>query len=150
LSEEEQKMTRLHITGFAVALLGSPLLATADDFDGSKPLLCASVDVIECAPGDGCQRVSAAAIDAPEFFRLDVGKKQIISSRGGADGRTSTIERSETVEGKLILQGAEEGREDVRDGLGWTLSIAQDSGRMVLTASGEDAAFVIFGNCLAF
>ena len=139
---------RLHITGLAVTLLGMPMLATADDFDGSKPLLCASVDVIECAPGDGCQRVSAAAIDAPEFFRLDVGKKQIVSSRGAADPRTSTIERSEMVEGKLMLQGAEDGLEGVRDGLGWTIAISLETGQAVLTGSGDGFGLVIFGACL--
>ena len=53
------------------------------------------------------------------------------------------------LDNKLILQGAEDGREGVRDGLGWTLSVAGDTGHMVLTASGEDVGFVIFGVCAA-
>jgi hypothetical protein len=47
----------------------------------------------------------------------------------------------------LLLQGAEEGREGVRDGLGWTMSVDIDRGDMVLTASGEGVAFVVFGVC---
>ena len=35
-------------------------------------------------------------------------------------GRKSSIESVKRVDGKLILQGAEEGRQDVRDGFGWT------------------------------
>ena len=50
-------------------------------------------------------------------------------------------------DGKLILQGAEDGVEGVRDGLGWTLAISEEIGRMVLTASGDNVGFVIFGAC---
>ncbi len=60
-------MTRLMITGFAGALMATPMLAAAEDFDSSKPLLCASVEVMQCAPGNGCEQVSADAIDAPSF-----------------------------------------------------------------------------------
>jgi hypothetical protein len=55
----------------------------------------------------------------------------------------------ERVEGKLILQGAEDGVENVRDGLGWTAAISEESGKFILSASGEEVAFVIFGACIA-
>ena len=54
---------------------------------------------------------------------------------------------ADIVDSKLILQGAEDGVEGVRDGIGWTLAIAQDTGKMVLTASGDAVAFTIFGAC---
>ncbi len=54
----------------------------------------------------------------------------------------------ELVDGKLILQGAEDGYQSVRDGLGWTITIAEDTGRVVMTASGDKVAFVVFGACL--
>ena len=140
-------MDRLKMQSVAAVIMVFPLLAGAGDFDGSKPLLCASVDVMECAPGNGCNTVSADAIDAPQFFRLDLANKQLTGKHSSGSENTSAIKRSETIEGKLIIQGAEQGREGVRDGLGWTMSIAQDSGKMVLTASGDAAAFVIFGAC---
>jgi hypothetical protein len=45
------------------------------------------------------------------------------------------------------MQGAEDGIEGVRDGLGWTLAIAEETGNMVLTGSGDEVAFVVFGAC---
>ena len=81
------------------------------------------------------------------FMRPDFSAKTLTSPGAGANGKSSAIERSETVDGKLILQGAEDGMEGVRDGLGWTIAISQDTGRMVVTASGEDVAFTIFGAC---
>jgi hypothetical protein len=47
--------------------------------------------------------------------------------------------------GKLILQGAEDGYEKMRDGLGWTLAISEASVQVVLTAAGEGVAFVVLG-----
>jgi len=53
----------------------------------------------------------------------------------------------ELIDGKLILQGAEDGVEGVRDGVGWTMAIAQETGKAVLTASGDQVGFVVFGAC---
>jgi len=61
--------------------------------------------------------------------------------------RSTHIERVERVDGKLILQGAEDGLEGVRDGLGWSMATSEDTGRFVLTGSGDQVGFVIFGAC---
>ena len=53
----------------------------------------------------------------------------------------------EILDSKLFLQGADDGVKGVRDGLAWSISIAQDSGRLVFSASGENEAFVIYGAC---
>jgi hypothetical protein len=124
-----------------------PFSLVAGTFDGSKPLICAPTDVHECVRGSDCIRRTVAEVDAPDFFRIDFKKKTLTSTRQATNQRTTKIERSETVDGKLILQGVEDGRKDIRDGLGWSLSIAEPSGRMVMTASGENEAFVIFGAC---
>ena len=66
------------------------------------------------------------------------------------EGRTPTaIEWIEWADGKLILQGAEDGVENVRDGLGWTVAISEETGKFVFTAPGEEGAFVVFGACIA-
>lgn len=123
--------------------------SSAASFDGSEPLVCASSTVIECLPTKGCSLVAADAVGAPPFMRLDFAGNTLTAT--GSDGavKSSAIERSETVDGKLMLQGAEDGIEGVRDGVGWTIAISQDTGRMVLTASGDDVAFTIFGACTA-
>ncbi len=53
----------------------------------------------------------------------------------------------ETLDKKLFLQGADDGIEGVRDGLAWSIAISEDTGRLVLSASGDNVAFVIFGAC---
>ena len=142
-------MNKLKLMG--LVLLGiwlAPYAAGAGDFDGSQPLLCAPTDIIECDAGGECYRVTAESINAPQFLRIDFKKKSIRATKASQDERTSMIERMERVDGKLIIQGAEDGIEGVRDGLGWTLAIAEETGKMVLTGSGDETAFVLFGGCI--
>ena len=124
------------------------LNASAGDFDGSRPLLCATTDLMECIPGGSCQRVTHDIINAPRFIKINFKDKTINVPEAGEKRPNTIIERMEHVDGKLILQGAEEGIEGVRDGLGWSLSISEDTGDMVLTGSGDDVGFVVFGSCI--
>ena len=121
--------------------------AAAGDFDGSKPLLCAVMDITECGQGGNCQKVMVEDVGIPHFFRINPKEKKISATPETEKKRSTTIKNMEHIDGKLILQGAEDGREGVRDGLGWSLAISEESGKMVLTASGDEVGFVVFGAC---
>jgi len=123
------------------------LSAFAGDFDGSRSLLCSTVDLVECLPGGNCQQVTHDSINAPKFLKINFKEKSISKPDVGEKRPNTMIERMERVDGKLILQGAEDGIEGVRDGLGWSMAISEDSGNMVLTGSGDQVGFVIFGAC---
>ncbi len=136
------------LTVYAAAVLVSamPYVASAG-IDGASKFICASVDVMECLPTKGCNRVAADDVDIPRFIKVDVKNKQIVTGSKG-DKRKTMIERVEKVDGKLMLQGAEDGRKGgEHDGVGWSMSVVEDSGDMVLTASGDGVAFVVFGAC---
>ena len=124
-----------------------PVQADAGEFDGSSPLLCALNEAMECSPGALCQRILPSEVGAPDFFLIDVAAKSVQGL--GGRGRASAIRGVTMIDEKLMLQGAEDGLEGVRDGLGWSAAITQDSGRFVLSASGEGVAFVVFGACAA-
>ena len=121
--------------------------AAAADFDGSQPLICAFIDIIECGSGGKCQPVSAEEVGIPQFIKINFKEKKISAPQASESKKSTTIKSSEHIDGKLILQGAEDGVENVRDGYGWSLAIAEDSGKMVLTASGDEVGFVVFGAC---
>ncbi len=114
--------------------------ARAASFDGSEPLLCASVEAYDCGAGGECFKGTAESINAPQFIRLDFEQKLARATRLGGEERTAKIESMTREEGKLILQG-------VQLGLGWSMVITQESGTMALTAAGNQAVFVIFGAC---
>jgi hypothetical protein len=51
--------------------------AFADDvFDGTKPLLCSSIEAIDCDPGVACERGIPEIMGAPQFLRIDFAKKR--------------------------------------------------------------------------
>jgi len=144
-------MNRLIVIMLAICCISfGPTLVIASDFDGSQPLLCTVNEVTECLAGEKCKEVSAEDINLPRFFWIDVGKKTIQSKKQGDDARKSQIDQVKHVDGKLILQGAEEGSGDFRDGFGWTIAIMEDTGQMVLTASGDLVGDVAFGVCTIY
>jgi len=129
-------------------LLGiSPLAAVGADFDGSKPLICAQTSAQECYGGEGCKSVSAEDTGVPQFLKVDVRKREITDPDSGDVTEINTVteidianDYEEVLSDLLILQGTEQG-------LGWSLSIARETGEMVLTAAGEAAGMIVFGDC---
>ena len=114
--------------------------ANAEGLDGSQPLICASMEAYDCGPGGDCYKGTAEDIDAPQFMWLDFEQRLARAKRANGEERTAKFESLTLDTGKLILQG-------VQGGMGWSMTIAQESGAMVLTAAGDQAAFVIFGAC---
>ena len=124
-----------------------PLYVFAGDFDGTKPLLSAVIKVFECSENGDCKQVAPENVGMPQFFIIDMTEKKIFPTKASGIRNISIIENVERVDGKLILQGAEDGQMDVRDGTGWTIAISEETGKMVMTASGDQVGFVAFGAC---
>ena len=124
-----------------------PFSAHAASIEGSQNLLCAPQLVIECGPDGKCEQAMAASVNLPNFFQIDFSAKELSAITESENKRTSRIKSLESIDGKLFLQGADDGIEGVRDGLAWSISISQDTGRLVMSASGENVAFVVFGAC---
>jgi hypothetical protein len=137
------------ILGFiaAICIFTLPLSVQAGSFDGSRNLLCAPQIAIECGPDGKCEQAMAASVNLPNFFRIDFSNKELSAISESENKRTSRIKSMEFLDGKLFLQGADDGVENVRDGLAWSMSISQDNGRLVISASGGNEAFVVFGVC---
>ena len=139
------------ITWVTILLVGALVAvstAGAGDFDGTRPLLVSVIRVIECTPDGACREVSPESVELPRFIKIDFTNKTIGPATSGDEAPATPIERQEIVDGKLILQGAEDGYEKVRDGLGWTMAISEETGQVVMTASGDEVAFVVFGAAL--
>jgi len=113
----------------------------AADFDGTKPLLCASLDILECADGRECEAVAADDVDAPQFISIDLKHDKLQLDRSGKPTHPELRNR-ENLDNRLVLQGV-----GMETGLGWTFSVDQDTGKFVLSASGDEVAFIIFGAC---
>ncbi len=142
-------MRNLKATALALGLSVGlwPLGAAAQDFDGSKALICSLAHVMQCEDGsDSCVRLRPNEVGAPDFLNLDFQAKTITTSNSAA---TSAMENVELIDGRLYVQGAEDGLESEIDGFGWTMAITQDGGQLVLSGAAEGMGFVFFGACMA-
>ncbi len=101
----------------------------------------------ECDAGAECREVSLDSIDAPNFVKLDFRKKQVVSVVGGEDSAPDAIDNVVDLANYLVVQGVQGG--DYNDTLGWSFTISHENGDLVASASGENAAFVIFGACMS-
>jgi hypothetical protein len=141
-------MLKIILTVLVLFICTAPLPVLAGDYDGSKPLICVLEDSMECTAGSGCQDVKQEDINLPHILKVNVENKGIRAVGEGERKRVTEIKNVEHIDGKLILQGAEDGFEHYQDGLGWTMSVMESNGDMVLTASGDRVAFVLFGECV--
>jgi len=117
--------------------LGSPSVEAAGKFDGSVPMLCAPTFVTECGAEGECRRGTPASVNLPEFLKVDVKAMKVFAEGTGRESPIRNVERSE---GHLILQGGQNAR-------AWSMTIAEESGRMSSTISTSHEGFVIFGAC---
>jgi hypothetical protein len=120
------------------ALLVAPVTTrAAGPFDGSVPLLCAAIDLMECSAGGECQRRTAEDINLPRFLNVDFKAQSLASAD---DNRTAPIQRVERMNGRLILQGGQEGR-------AWSLVIEEATGKLSAGVVDQEGAFAVFGAC---
>lgn len=117
----------------SLALLAGPALAA--DFDGSKPLLCATQSALDCSRGDDCAAGLPEDVGAPAFMRLDLAKKTVIGPN-----TTSEILLQDKSGKQLLLQGREAG-------FGWTIAVDKESGQLTVTLTNRSGAYVLYGAC---
>ena len=112
-----------------------PPAFAGDVFDGSKPLLCATIEALDCDPGTPCERGTPEVMGAPQFLRIDFAKNEIAGPE-----RTTKIRSMDKDDDQIVLQGYE-------IGLGWTLALDRTTGNMRITFARWDATFIVFGAC---
>ena len=132
-------MNKLALVPLAVASLSFALAAAASDFDGSKTLLCAPGEAVECAPRGDCQQRSPDEVGIPRFITVDFRAKRLSGNTGDGEQHTA-IQNVRSLDGKQILQGAEGGR-------GWSIVIDEQTGDMTASIADQSAGFLLFGAC---
>ncbi len=135
-------MNKLIAMSLALGSFVVPYPLMAADFDGSTPILCATIEAIECGPGDECLKGIAEDINAPQFFRIDFNEKKVKVTKPDGEVKSTELKGLERVDGMLVMQGIEGGR-------AWSVVISEETGKMTLTASGNHEGFVLFGTCTA-
>jgi hypothetical protein len=124
-----------------------PSLSSAGDFDGSKLVVGSVEKVIEINQFTVNDDVDPDIVGLPRRFFIDIEQKRVLPSKESMVRRISRIKNVEHIENKVFLQGVDEGVESVDDGLAWSIAISKKTGKVVLSASGDGKAYVVFGSC---
>jgi hypothetical protein len=124
------------------ALVGAFLAqsAWAADFDGTRPFICAPIEIVSCTPDDGCEKETADSINLPKFLTFDVAASKITGTRPDGEPLATAIDSVRHVEGQMAMQGIE-------GNIVWSVAIANESGDMSLAAMGNGTSYVAFGAC---
>ncbi len=135
-------MTRLRrtalvtvLTSASAALLFSATAAFGADFDGSKRLICATVDAHACDPGETCLRGLPDDIGVPRFMRIDFADKTIAGPK-----RTTQIRYLDNSADQILMQGTELG-------YAWTVVIDKTDGTLSMSLLNRDDTYTVFGYC---
>jgi hypothetical protein len=126
----------------------SAVAATPTPFDGKTNLTCTVQQLFECSSFAGCRSVAEDVAYPIRHLDIDVGKKTVTIEHIQTN-LTSAITNSAVVQDKLVLQGTDSGLKGEPGGGGWSMSINQTYGTMLLTTTGQDVAFVGMGACIA-
>ena len=124
----------------AIAALAAASAVAADSFDASKPLLCATIETVECGPQGDCKYGTADRLGFPQFLRVDAGTKRISATRPDGTDLNAVITSVTQLDDRLVMQGVE-------NSLGWAISISRATGRMAAAIAGDQIAFSVFGAC---
>ena len=115
----------------------APLPAPA--FDGSRNLVCAITEMQQCRSGEGCQAITPADANVPQFLRFDFKKKTISGRRPDGTLVNTPIAASTRLEDATTMQGVE-------GPYGWTVSLGI-GGDLGITIAGTSYSMVAFGAC---
>ena len=119
----------------AAAIFLNTHMVSAGEFDGSKKLICATTNAMDCVSGQECVKGRPGDIGAPKFLSIDFAQRTV-----QGPNRTTAIASMDKGEDQILLQGSELG-------FGWTIALDQESGDMTVTLVNRDGAFVLFGSC---
>ena len=124
-----------------------PVVSFAGDIDGAKALFGTVEKILEINRFKINDNVDPDTVSLPRKFVIDFDTRTIRPSKDSLIRKISKIRHIAHIENKLILQGVEEGVENVEDGLAWSMAISKKTGKAVLSASGDGVAYVVFGTC---
>jgi hypothetical protein len=118
-----------------IFLLLSNAAAAEERFDGTKTLLCASIEAIDCVSGQPCVKDLPEIIGAPQFMKVDFDRKEIAGPK-----RTTPIVNMKKDDAQILLQGTELN-------MGWVFVLDRITGKFSTTLAGGGGVFVFFGAC---
>ena len=122
------------------SIIGLSAPAAFAQLDSGQPILCVIMEAKSCEARSTCESGGAALVNLPDFVTIDVDAGKLAGKRPDGTDLMTPIERMETADEVLMLQGGE-------NGVGWSITLNMDNGRMIVSASTDEAGMLLFGAC---
>ncbi len=116
------------------------LAAFADNIESTDRLLCSASRVLVCFEDGECMDTHPQDLNIPQFVVIDAKKMTLSTTKASDENRFTPIRTLQRDNGKLILQGIEQGR-------AFGFVIDEASGLMTASVARDGLAVSVFGAC---
>ena len=122
----------------SLSLSSGPVLA--DDITGVYRLVCAASTVVMCWEDGECETGTPLDLNIPQFIEIDLKAKRLSTTKASGMNRTTPIARVDRDAGRVILQGAENGR-------AFSYLLQEKTGTATVAVAFEGISVTAFGAC---
>jgi len=123
----------------SVGLLASGA-ALADNLEGADRLLCAPEQIMICVEEADCYPAHGSELGVPDFVIVDLKNKKMQTTKSSQQTRTTAFSNMSRTDGKIFLQGVENGR-------AFSFVINEVTGSLTVALSRDGVAVAVFGSC---
>ncbi len=114
--------------------------AFADNIENTDRILCSTSRIIVCFEDGECIDAHPWELNIPQFVVIDAKKMTLSTTKASGENRSTPIRSLKRDNGKLILQGIEQGR-------AFGFVIDEASGLLTASVARDGLAVSVFGAC---
>ena len=114
--------------------------AAADDVTGTDRFVCTAWQAISCSTEGDCKSTEAWRLNIPDFLKVDLGAKELLTPEGSGEQRSSSIETVTRRDGRVFLSGSQEAR-----AYSWVINEATGEGTLAIVS--DTTTITLFTAC---
>jgi hypothetical protein len=112
----------------------------ADELTGAGAFLCAAVAATQCTADGECSSGPPWNWKIPQFLEIDLKKNVIRTTQASGENRATPIKNSERSDGRIVLQGVEQGR-------AFSFVISEQTGMASAAIAADGMTITVFAAC---
>jgi hypothetical protein len=135
-----------------IAMIAASLLSVSASWakeDVDESIICAVQEIHVCTLYEGCSQMKPPEINAPDFIKIDLKKMDLTGRRYDGTYGTLKIDKKTVLPKLLLLEGVNPEPEQLTDGMGYSIAIHVDTGRMAGAVTTTESVYSCLGACHA-
>lgn len=123
-----------------VAALALCTGVAADDLSGADAVLCSSAQATLCEADGSCSSGPPWNWNIPDFIEIDFKLQKLSTTRASGENRATVFKNLERGDGKIYVQGVEQGR-------AFSFVIDKKTGMLSAAVARDGVTVSVFGAC---